>query len=60
LALHVPVTPLGKPETVRVALPVNPFTGTTVTVSVVVEPARTSREESGDERVKLPGLTAGV
>ena len=55
LALHDPVTPLGKPETARVTLPVNPLTGVTRTVSVAVEPATTVICESADERVKLPG-----
>lgn len=54
LTLHEPVTPLGKPETFRVTLPVNPFTGVTSTVSVAVEPTTTLIRESEDEMVKLP------
>jgi hypothetical protein len=37
-------------------LPVNPFTGDTITVSVAVEPTTTLIRESEDEMVKLPGL----
>jgi hypothetical protein len=54
LALHEPVTPLGKPETASVTLPVNPLTGVTRIVSVAVEPATIVIWESADERVKLP------
>lgn len=39
LALHVPVTLLGKPVMARVTLPVNPLTGVTRIESVAVEPA---------------------
>jgi hypothetical protein len=38
LVPQMPVTPLGRPESERVTLPVNPPTSVTVTVSVAVLP----------------------
>jgi hypothetical protein len=35
---HVAVTPVGKPEAARLTLPVNPYSGVTVTVDVVEPP----------------------
>ena len=44
LVPNAAVTPVGKPVAARVTLPVNPFTGVTVTVSVPVLPTVTERE----------------
>jgi len=38
LVANAAVTPLGRPEATRVTLPVNPFAGTTVMVSVPIDP----------------------
>jgi hypothetical protein len=54
LTLQELVTLLGKPETARVTLPVNPLTGVTSIESVAVEPATTVICDSADEIVKLP------
>ena len=47
------VTPLGKPETASVTLPVNPFTSLTVTVLVPLLPRTTVRVPGESESVKL-------
>ena len=49
----VAVTPLGRPLTARVVLPVKPFAGATLMVSVTAPPCRTDRVELERARVKV-------
>ena len=53
VGLHEAVTPLGIPVAVNVTLPVNPFSGVTVMVSVAVLPCVTESEEAESYSVKL-------
>jgi len=49
------VTPVGRPDALRVTLPVNPFCGTTVMVSVTDAPWATVTEVGDAVRAKLGG-----
>jgi hypothetical protein len=53
VGLNEAVTPLGRPLAVNVTLPVNPFSGVTVTVSVALLPCVTESVEAERDSVKL-------
>lgn len=53
--LKVAVTPVGKPDTVRLALPLNPFSSFTVMVLLSLDPGRKVRVLAEDERLKSAG-----
>ena len=47
------VTPVGNPEIARLTFPVNPYSGVTVTVALVVPPGLIVRLLGADVRVKV-------
>jgi len=53
VGLNEAVTPLGRPLAVNATVPLKPFTGVTVTVSVVLLPWVTAREDAEPPSVKL-------
>src|SRR5450432_92364 len=52
VGLNVPVAPIGRPATLRLTAPVNPFAGVTVAVYVVALPTRTVCEDGVADSAK--------
>ena len=53
VGLNEAVTPLGRPDAVKATVPVKPFSGVTVTVSVALLPCVTESVEAESPSVKL-------
>ena len=53
VGLNEAVTPLGRPDAVKATVPVKPFSGVTVTVSVALLPCITESVEADGASVKL-------
>jgi len=60
LGASTPVTPLGRPDTASVTLPVNPPVSVTLTVSVPLALGAMDTAGAEDERAKLPAGTVKV
>jgi hypothetical protein len=58
LGVNEALTPLGRPELVRVTAPLKELTSVTVMVSVPLAPCAIDREEADGASLKLPGDVA--